>query len=395
MPTQYQLTDQAIHAAAAADGVILSKVPGHGTDKIGIRRIDSKGRPVLYDIEGTAIKTAFGVEKYHWENGEDMCGPIQKASFQNHGKDTASGSKPTYKNITVSGMPSYTAPEPKQSPLKPSPAKKMAGGAFAAGASSSSKRKFDRFTSDMTEGELAELQIHVRSAISAKKAAKKAADSSKKKMEAKLAKMREDKAKRLKKMDEEEAKLQAALEAMDSASPAKAVVASPAKAVAASPTKATGKATGKAAAAAADSQSEDMVMSEEVESGSESNSEEESGSESEEESGSEAEEESGSESEEEEEAEAEAEAEEDPSSDNSVLGDKFDGSKAVLAVHYKTITGKRPPVSWNRPQIRSALIKQHYSNDQLRLLGNHAGIDSRITTTDTLRTKLTEHYSIE
>ena len=316
MPTQYQLTDQAIHAAAAADGVILSKVPGHGTDKIGIRRIDSKGRPVLYDIEGTAIKTAFGVEKYHWENGEDMCGPIQKASFQNHGKDTASGSKPTYKNITVSGMPSYTAPEP----VKRSPAKPAAAGASAAAAasSSSSKRKFDRFTSDMTEGELAELQAHVRSAISAKKASKKAADSSKKKMEAKLAKMREDKAKRLQKMEEEEAKLQAALEAMDSG----ASSSSPAKAVAASPAKS-------------------------------------------------------------------PQSEENP---NRIYL-SFVSSRATVATHYNEITGEEPAKSWTASQMRSKLIHEHYSEDQLRQLGNGAGIHGSIKKAATLRTHLGQHFS--
>ena len=62
--------------------------------------------------------------------------------------------------------------------------------------------------------------------------------------------------------------------------------------------------------------------------------------------------------------------------------------------HYEFITGKLPPTSWNRPQMRSALVKQHYSNMRLRTLADHAGIDSRITVTDTLRTKLTQHYNL-
>ena len=131
--SQYQLTDQAIFAAAAPGGVILSKVPGHGTDKIGIRRIDSKQRPVLYDIEGDAIKTAFGVDKYHWEDGQtNLSSLVQKASFKNHGKDTTSGSKPTYKNISVSGMAGYTAPPPAKRSLA-----KAASGAASSGAASS------------------------------------------------------------------------------------------------------------------------------------------------------------------------------------------------------------------------------------------------------------------
>ena len=66
-----------------------------------------------------------------------------------------------------------------------------------------------------------------------------------------------------------------------------------------------------------------------------------------------------------------------------------------MKLHYKTITGDSAPTSFSRPKMRSLLVKQHYSNKQLRLLGDHAGIDSRITTTETLRTKLAEQFQLD
>ena len=153
-------------------------------------------------------------------------------------------------------------------------------------------------------------------------------------MEAKLAKMREDKAKRLQKMEEEEAKLQAALEAMDSgassSSPAKAVAASPAKAVAASPAKAV------AASPAKSPQSE-----------------------------------------------------ENP---NRIYL-SFVSSRATVATHYNEITGEEPAKSWTASQMRSKLIHEHYSEDQLRQLGNGAGIHGSIKKAATLRTHLGQHFS--
>ena len=361
MPTQYQLTDQAIFSAVAAGGVILSKVPASGTDKIQIRRIDSSGRAVLQDLEGSAIKTAFGVDRFHWDGKTDMCGPLQKASFKNHGKDTAGGSKPTYKNITVSGMPEYVAPEPKLSPVKPS------SPARTAAASPSAKRKFDRFTSDMSEAELAELQVHVRSTIAAKKAAKKSAESEKKKMQAKLQKMQADEAK----LQAERAKLQAALDAMDTGgASAAAVAASPAKAVVASPAK------------AATPEKDTVMEEEEVEEEEEAEEEEEF------ESGSESDSEGEEESCDDEEESCEEEEDDD-------ICTAFSGSKSVVQRHFEYIVGTAAPVSFSRPKMRSLLIMQHYSSEQLRTLADSVSIDGRITTAAALRSKLIAHFGLE
>ena len=81
-------------------------------------------------------------------------------------------------------------------------------------------------------------------------------------------------------------------------------------------------------------------------------------------------------------------------SDDSVIGSKFTGSKFTTSSHYETITGKLPPTSWSRLKILSALVKQHYSNKQLRLLADYADVDSRITTTEILRTKLADHFDL-
>jgi len=59
------------------------------------------------------------------------------------------------------------------------------------------------------------------------------------------------------------------------------------------------------------------------------------------------------------------------------------------------MTWKFLPTKWNCPKMYSALVKQHYSNEQLRNLADHAGTDPRITFIDTLHTKLTEHYNLE
>ncbi len=326
MPTQYQLTDQAIFSAAATGGVICSKVPAHGTDKIQIRRIDSSGRPVLQDLEGSAIKTAFGVDRFHWDGKTDMCAPLQKASFTNYGKDTTSGSKPTYKNITVSGMPDYVAPEAKSSPLK-------------LAESPSSKRKFDRFTGDMTEGELAELQTHVRSSIAAKKAAKKSADGEKKKMQAKLQKMQADEAK----LQAERAKLQAELEAMCTGAGAASTspLASPLPAsVTASPPKAPPLPTSATASP----------------------------------------------------AKAPTPLHREPP-DNNGIYTVFVSSRAAVAAHYVDVADEEPAKSWTASQMRSKLINDHYSEEQLRQLANGAGIHGSIKKADTLRTHLGKHFS--
>ena len=331
MPTQYQLTDQAIFSAAAAGGIILSKVPAHGTDKIQIRRIDSSGRPVLQDLEGSAIKTAFGVDRFHWDGKTDMCSLLQKASFKNHGKDTTSGSKPTYKNITVSGMPDYVTPEAKSSPLKSSSPSRT-----AAAVSPPAKRKFDRFTSDMTEAELAELQVHIRSTIAAKKAAKKSAENGKKKMQAKLQKMQADEAK----LQAERAKLQAELEAMctgagaASTSPLAPPLAPPLEPSLAPPlpTSAT-TSPAKAPAPLHRDQPENAIYT------------------------------------------------------------NFVSSRAAVAAHYTDVADEEPAKSWTASQMRSKLINDHYSEEQLRQLANGAGIHGSIKKADTLRTHLGKHFS--
>ena len=335
MPTQYQLTDQAIFSAAATGGVICSKVPAHGTDKIQIRRIDSSGRPVLQDLEGSAIKTAFGVDRFHWDGKTDMCAPLQKASFKNHGKDTTIGSKPTYKNITVSGMPDFTAPEPKSKPAASAAASSSASSA----ALTVSKRKFDRFTGDMTEGELAELQTHVRSSIAAKKAAKKSADGEKKKMQAKLQKMQADEAK----LQAERAKLQAELEAMCTGAGAASTspLASPLPAsVTASPPKAPPLPTSATASP----------------------------------------------------AKAPTPLHREPP-DNNGIYTVFVSSRAAVAAHYVDVADEEPAKSWTASQMRSKLINDHYSEEQLRQLANGAGIHGSIKKADTLRTHLGKHFS--
>ena len=43
--------------------------------------------------------------------------------------------------------------------------------------------------------------------------------------------------------------------------------------------------------------------------------------------------------------------------------------------------------------MRSALIKEHYSIEQLRKLADDAGIDSRIKKLESLRTALSSHFS--
>ena len=331
MPTQYQLTDQAIFSAVAAGGAILSSVPGKGIDKIGILRIDSKERPVLQDLEGSAIKTAFGVDRFHWDGKTDMCSLLQKASFKNHGKDTASGSKPTYKNITVSGMPDFAAPPPKTKPAVSAFASAAASSSSSSAVtvSESSKRKFDRFTDDMTEAELAELQMHVRSSIAAKKAAKKSAEGEKKKMQAKLQKMQADEAK----LQAERAKLQAALEAMctgagaASTSPLAPPLAPPL------PTDSAPASPAKAPAPLHRDQPENAIYT------------------------------------------------------------NFVSSRATVAAHYTDVADEEPAKSWTADKMRSRLINDHYSDEQLRQLANGAGIHGSIKKADTLRTHLGKHFS--
>ena len=329
MPTQYQLTDQAIFSAVAAGGAILSSVPGKGTDKIGILRIDSKERPVLQDLEGSAVKTAFGVDRFHWDGKTDMCSLLQKASFKNHGKDITSGSKPTYKNITVSGMPDFAAPPPKAKPAVSAFASAASSSSSTVTVSESSKRKFDRFTDDMTEAELVELQLHVRSSIAAKKAAKKNAEGERKKMQAKLQKMQADEAK----LQAERAKLQAALDAMctgasaASTSPLAPPMAPPL------PTDSAPASPAKAPAPLHRDQPENAVYT------------------------------------------------------------NFVASRAAVAVHYADVSGEDPAKSWTADKMRSRLISDHYSDEQLRLLANGAGIHGSIKKAETLRTHLGKHFS--
>ena len=324
MPTQYQLTDQAIFSAAAAGGAILSNVPGKGIDKIQIRRIDSSGRAVLQDLEGSSIKTAFGVDRFHWDGKTDMCSLLQKASFKNHGKDTTSGSKPTYKNITVIGMPDFAAPPPKAKPAVSAFASAAASSSSSVTVSEGSKRKFDRFTGDMTEAELAELQMHVRSTIASKKAAKKSADGEKKKMQAKLQKMQADEAK----LQAERAKLQAELEAMCTGAGA----ASTSPLAPPLPTSAT-TSPAKAPAPLHRDQPENAIYT------------------------------------------------------------NFVSSRAAVAAHYTDVADEEPAKSWTASQMRSKLINDHYSEEQLRQLANGAGIHGSIKKADTLRTHLGKHFS--
>ena len=63
--------------------------------------------------------------------------------------------------------------------------------------------------------------------------------------------------------------------------------------------------------------------------------------------------------------------------------------------HYESIVGTAAPVSFSRPKMRSLLIMQHYSVEQLRTLADSVSTDGRITTAATLRTKLIAHFDLD
>jgi len=48
--------------------------------------------------------------------------------------------------------------------------------------------------------------------------------------------------------------------------------------------------------------------------------------------------------------------------------------KAFVHLHFATVTGKRPSWSWSRSKVRLALVDTHYSNEQLFLVADYAGL---------------------
>lgn len=286
--SQFQNTDQSIYAAAAAGGVILSKVPGYGTDRIQITRIDSKGRPVLKDLEGSAIQQAFKSSKFHWDGKTPLAKTLQAASFNNHGSDPNAGSKPTYKNVTVTGI-SWTPPPP----IDRSPAK--AGGAAAKGKAPATKRKVGGLS----------LEGPTLDELMAKKAKLTA-------MHARLQVL--------------EATLQAGMDKVDPTKAKKSPAASPAKAPAKAPASPGGAGPSKAPV-------------------------------------------------------------------NLMLYNNFTGGKATVSQHYAAVAETSPAKSWSAKQMRSTLLSDHYSNEQLRQLADGAGIDARIKKPEILRKKLGEHFA--
>jgi hypothetical protein len=360
--SQFQNTDQSIYAAAAVGGVILSKVPGYGTDRIQISRIDSKGRPVLKDLEGTAIQQAFKSSKFHWDGKTPLAKTLQAASFNNHGSDPNAGSKPTYKNVTVTGI-SWTPPPP----IDRSPAK--AGGAAAKGKAPATKRKVGGLS----------LEGPTLDELMAKKAEM---DRQIAKMEAKMEERKKAEDRQIAKMEErKKAKLTAEIEALQTTLQAGIDKLDPKKAKAkkASPPASPGgaglakKASPPASPGGAGLAKKDKASES---SGSESSGSESSGSES-----------SGS--------------EESGSGEDSGAEDEFSeiyqnfiaSKKNDIIQHYTDVTKTTPAKSWPAKQMRSALIKEHYSIEQLRKLADDAGIDSRIKKLESLRTALSSHFS--
>jgi hypothetical protein len=360
--SQFQNTDQSIYAAAAAGGVILSKVPGYGTDRIQITRIDSKGRPVLKDLEGSAIQQAFKSSKFHWDGKTPLAKTLQAASFNNHGSDPNAGSKPTYKNVTVTGI-SWTPPPP----IDRSPAK--AGGAAAKGKAPATKRKVGGLS----------LEGPTLDELMAKKAEM---DRQIAKMEAKMEERKKAEDRQIAKMEErKKAKLTAEIEALQTTLQAGIDKLDPKKAKAkkASPPASPGgaglakKASPPASPGGAGLAKKDKASES---SGSESSGSESSGSES-----------SGS--------------EESGSGEDSGAEDEFSeiyqnfiaSKKNDIIQHYTDVTKTTPAKSWPAKQMRSALIKEHYSIEQLRKLADDAGIDSRIKKLESLRTALSSHFS--
>jgi len=303
---------------------------------------------VLKDLEGTAIQQAFQIDKFHWDGKTPLAKMLQTASFKNHGSDPNAGSKPTYKNVTVTGI-SWTPP----APLERSPAK--AGGAAAKpagkGKGPAQKRKAGGLS---LEGQTLDELMATKAGV-----------------DRQVAQMEErKKAEVVAEIKALEATLQADMDKLDpkakkakkspAASPAKAAkaAASPAASPPASPAKAPAKAKAPAASPAK------VESSGSEEFGSSGSSGEESGS-------------SGEES----------------GDEFSLLYQNFIAGKKTIIQHYTDVTGTPPAKSWPAKQMRSALIKEHYSIEQLRTLADDAGIDSRIKKLESLRTALSSHFS--
>jgi len=106
--SQYKATDDSIFALGAngAGSVIQSKVPKHGADEIRIARLGKDGTLVLKDKTGGVLEAAFGRNTYRWNGKTPLTNMLQKYSFANRGftgGQTDTGSKTTHRNISVSG----------------------------------------------------------------------------------------------------------------------------------------------------------------------------------------------------------------------------------------------------------------------------------------------------
>jgi hypothetical protein len=94
-----------------------------------------------------------------------------------------------------------------------------------------------------------------------------------------------------------------------------------------------------------------------------------------------------------------------PSSDNSRIASKRnDGcrcsfwnnkcQKAFVHSHYETVTGKLPPWSWSRSKVRLALVDTHYSNEQLLLVADYAGLNGPGAGVDHIRQLIRLHFNL-
>ena len=361
--SQYKATDDSIFALGAngAGSVIQSKVPKHGADEIRIARLGKDGTLVLKDKTGGVLEAAFGRNTYRWNGKTPLTNMLQKYSFANRGftgGQTDTGSKTTHRNISVSGSDDWVP--------------------VAQGSSRGAPKAEVAPQMSKLQMQLSKLQKEMAALSSpdgkakGKSPAGKVASKAKGKSPASAAKGNKGKGKAKAKSsplslhvtandrDELEDKLRTMLKQLEdgrskkrSASASASASASPHKKVKTSPPKAKSPVVVAAAAALEEGEiGEALELLQTV-----------------------------------------PEPVVQDLTQNETL-ENFTAGKSVVAAHYTKVTEDMPDAKMTVKELRQDLIRNMYDEAQLRELADGAAIQhARITKIQTLRDRLTEHFS--